>query len=449
MKYSESWGVKLFKTRYILDELGNLQSDKKGIPGLDTLLSIGLGQDQQFTLVLQTMQQLISVYGSDVDKVIQGNVANIIFLKSTDDSLLETLQKMSGTKHVSEIDGKNIGYDIEKIWLRTEGKVNYNFSTKEVPVIKYNDLAFIKMRNSIIFRAGAAPIWNRNQTAHPMSWRLHMNTIEVPGKKFTLKTIPTTSTVMEYDLRKNQPNFEDMLEKRISQALLVEQCVDMYKNVHGFSDFNIAQLDPDEFASDVLDLITSIRDNDMEDDEMLSALSEYDLDNVEPNEEFIQTTMNINQKLDANKRKVYAGGKWSREMFYPDYGVVDGHGGQPNHSCDSVLIKAYLALQGEFKNASREGFDVQDDSLYIGDTLAIRKLDMSEYAETVQQASHNPSSKVYSESGEPVVETSYEVTDDFYKYLADMTSWKFLGGKFDKEVARQIIKEEKEREREN
>lgn len=48
----------LYKTRFMLDEVGNLQSDGHGIDGLATMLSIGLGQDQQFTLILQTLQQL-------------------------------------------------------------------------------------------------------------------------------------------------------------------------------------------------------------------------------------------------------------------------------------------------------------------------------------------------------------------------------------------------------
>lgn len=42
----------------------NLQSDKHGIANFQTMLSIGLGQDQQFTLILQTLQQLKDVYGA-------------------------------------------------------------------------------------------------------------------------------------------------------------------------------------------------------------------------------------------------------------------------------------------------------------------------------------------------------------------------------------------------
>lgn len=40
------------------------------------MLSIGLGQEQQFTLILQTLQQLRDVYGDSVDKIVQGNTSN-------------------------------------------------------------------------------------------------------------------------------------------------------------------------------------------------------------------------------------------------------------------------------------------------------------------------------------------------------------------------------------
>lgn len=56
----------------------NLQSEGHGISGFQTMLSIGLGQEQQFTLILQTLQQLRDVYGESVDKVIQGNTSNIV-----------------------------------------------------------------------------------------------------------------------------------------------------------------------------------------------------------------------------------------------------------------------------------------------------------------------------------------------------------------------------------
>lgn len=46
----------LYKTRFMLDELGNLQSEGHGISGFQTMLSIGLGQEQQFSATCCTMK---------------------------------------------------------------------------------------------------------------------------------------------------------------------------------------------------------------------------------------------------------------------------------------------------------------------------------------------------------------------------------------------------------
>lgn len=73
LRTSETKMKPLYKTRFMLDELGNLQSEGHGIDGFQTMLSIGLGQEQQFTLILQTLQQLKDVYGDSVDKIVQGN----------------------------------------------------------------------------------------------------------------------------------------------------------------------------------------------------------------------------------------------------------------------------------------------------------------------------------------------------------------------------------------
>ena len=46
----------LYKTRFMLDELGNLQSEGHGISGFETMLSIGLGQEQQFSATCCAMK---------------------------------------------------------------------------------------------------------------------------------------------------------------------------------------------------------------------------------------------------------------------------------------------------------------------------------------------------------------------------------------------------------
>lgn len=58
-------GKPFYLTRSMLDELGNMQVDGHGIENFQTKLSIGLGQGQQYTMVLQTVQQLKDVYGAN------------------------------------------------------------------------------------------------------------------------------------------------------------------------------------------------------------------------------------------------------------------------------------------------------------------------------------------------------------------------------------------------
>ena len=145
---------------------------------------------------------------------------------------------------------------------QVEGKTSYTMTTKEEPVISYNDMAFISERNSIVFRAGDSPIWNRNETILPMSWRLFKDTIQQPGKTYSLQTIPTLSTAMDFDVRKNQPNFTKMLEKRMMQAQVAEDAAKSYQEAYEYDDDDIARLDPDNYSDEIMDLIYSTLDPD-------------------------------------------------------------------------------------------------------------------------------------------------------------------------------------------
>ena len=57
----------LHKTRFMVDELGNLQSKGQGIEGFETILTTGLGREHQFTLILQVPQPLKDVQGNIED----------------------------------------------------------------------------------------------------------------------------------------------------------------------------------------------------------------------------------------------------------------------------------------------------------------------------------------------------------------------------------------------
>ena len=449
----------LYKTRFMLDELGNLQSEGHGIAGFETMLSIGLGQEQQFTLILQTLQQARDVYGDSVDKIIQGNVANIVFLKSTDDTMIETLAKMSGTRHRAVRDSKTVTQDTERLieGLNVEGKVSYTISAKEESVIGYNDLAFLPERNSIIFSAGISPIWNRNAEILPMSWRLFKDTIQHPGHTYSLQTIPTLSSALEFDVRLNQPDFVKMLDKRIEQAANAAEAMDLYRDAYNLDDYGISILDPDVYSAEVMDLIASIeaerqgQSDESEDYDMMSedayrafvgagyaVFSQDDSIN-----EDVQQELAMQQKIqDDRAKKRYAEGQISRADFIGDNGSVI-------HSLDDEIIAAYRDAKHELVRDARF-FRVDENGslcslegrVYISQGLSSSEL------RAIQDASSDNTQGVYGDDqsiSDAAELGSWQVHDVFYKFLGNLESWEDLGnGSFDRAIAR--IHERRENE---
>lgn len=399
-----------------------------------------LGQEQQFTLILQTLQQLRDVYGDSVDKIVQGNTSNIIFLKSTDDSMLDTLQKMSGTTHRAYKDSKTVTKDMEKIMLQNEGKVSYTMSVKEVPVISYNDMAFIPERNSIVFRAGDSPMWNRNETIFPMSWKLFSDTIVQPGKDYTLQTIPTLSSAMDFDVRLNQPDFYKMVEKRKLQARYAQQAMDAYKQAYGYTDYQISQLDQDVYSDEVMEIINQIIleaeaekmgvvEEDLPDD--FDPMNDFnaDMSMYQDNLEQLIATQDAESTYGAMREKKFAGGNIAPSD------LVD-EGGNVSHNLDRLILAAAKECRAFLLRDTAHFSDRSDGNLWSADgVLYIRKQSESESLRDINKAAKDKDSSVYAEGNvsEKDIEAigAFVVEDAFIRFLAKCDKWDFAGGRFE------------------
>jgi type IV secretory pathway TraG/TraD family ATPase VirD4 len=428
----------LYKTRFMLDELGNLQSEGHGIAGFETMLSIGLGQDQQFTIILQTLQQLRDVYGESVDKIVQGNTSNIMFLKSTDDSMIETLSKMSGTRHVAYRDSKTVTKDTERLvkGLNVEGKVSYTMSTKEEPVISYNDMAFISERQSIVFRAGDAPVWNRNETILPMSWRLFKDTIVHPGHEYTLQTIPTLSSAIDFDVRLNQPDFEKMMGKRMLQAEAAVDSTNVYQAAYGYTDVDITRLDPDVYSDEVMELVdVALRETIAGETGM--AADDVDLEDApegfydndwEADLEMQEAVKSAQASAAVRQELIFAGGQISRDM------LVNAAGQALKSPLDREITEAYKATRAYLERDSRH-FRVGANGELLsadGQAVYIDRIDETDTVKALNQAAKDEDSRVYAEDALDEF-TGYDVTPDFYQFLARQDSWRDIaGGEFER-----------------
>ena len=358
------------------------------------------------------------------------NTSNIVFLKSTDDSMLDTLQKMSGTTHRSYTDSKTITRDKQRIFMQNESKVSYTMTTKEVPVISYNDMAFISPSNSIIFRAGDPPIWNRNETVLPMSWRLFTNTIVHAGHDYSLQTIPTLSSALDFDVRKNQPDFTQMLNKRMEQAIIAVKAKTAYQEAYGYTDYQISQLDPDVYSDEIMSIINAYLRK--KNEEVNEDADDFDYNNpdadwmrdIEANKEVEVARIEAEKRQSENDRKKFAQGTLSPGAFV-------SVAGQANHNMDKDIIAVYVDTIGGFKRDT-QNFNVKNNSLYSADgqTLYIESVSNSEDLKNLNQAAQDENSKVYSE-GKIEQHQSYIVTDAFLKFLATRDKWDFAEGRFE------------------
>lgn len=427
------------------------------------------------------------------DGIATHNTSNIVFLKSTDDTMIETLSKMSGTTHTVYKDSKTVTKDVERFASQNEGKVSYTMTAKEEPVISYNDLNSLSVRNSIVFRAGDPPIWNRNEMILPMSWKLFSNKITYKGRAYTLQTIPTLSSAIDFDVRKNQPDFTKMLIKRIEQAVNAPKAMEKYATTYNLNDYDIAMMDPDVYAGEVMEIVSAmvlenrrierLKRRQNSSNVSQSALHDGSLDEVSSKsndpldsqvgdildnmEQYgdISSSFTDNKELEekineysdpTRTQKRFAGGKLSPNDLYDKTS-----GGQLYESYNIYIIEAFIKNINGFRNDPQnrflvEGPEGQESLKYRSEsgfedaiTFDLNKLHEEEEARAQMQGlAQEDNNRVYeqdagaiSDLGDEITRRihSYHVNKSFVMWLSDLPTWKDIAnGDFENDMANRV-----------
>lgn len=375
------------------------------------------------------------------------NTSNIVFLKSTDDTMIETLAKMSGTRHVAYVASKTITKDVQQAnpMGNVDGKVSYTMSLEQEAVVTYNMMARIPERNSIVFRAGDAPVVNRNETILPMSWKLFANDIPHPGHdEYTLQTIPTLSSALEFDVRKNQPDFEGgLLAKRMRQACTAVHAKEVYRLAYGYTPADIARLDPDVYSNEVMELVDAAARENMADD------NGGDPDSMSPDEiaDEMGTTDRVDEEVALEVERAAATRALLAEKLYAEHQIskemlVTNDGKALVHPLDEEIIEACKAagsaMERDGAHFSRGGngelCSADGSVVYLrraAETVSLRQL---------EAASEDPDAGVWTEEAADMTPTTglatFEVMPAMYEYLASLPSWKAIAsGEFDRSMA--------------
>lgn len=454
-----------YPTKYMLDEVGNLSSDGSGIPDLQTKESIGLAQGQYFTLILQTLSQLRDIYGDKIDSILQGNSGNILYIKSTDDDMLGKLEALSGKTHRIEHDSQTISHDNYKVINRTDGKISNNRTVKEVPVISKNDMLQVPKGNLMVFGKGN-PVWNRNQCAMPYSFMLlwdkssELKDFE-ESKSYTLRTVPTTANTMDFDILNNQPNFIQMVSKRVSQARLTKTKIDLYKqnhqiNGHTLTDDDLTRIDPEALSKELMRAINEqIAFN-----ESAEADPSDDYSDVDPTTDFkspseIENGLRATQEDNPEVRQAQAeqdalANESGKEIYA--HNQISKHDllFDKTEDVKNCLGNAYVKLLDKFR-ASDE-YDVDDcNNLRVGGQLMIKdasdqlKQAKSGFGEDGSDGGDGLDSLMAGGSSDDDFDSNtidddgfkVEVTDAWLKYLSQLPNWRgILNGEYDDLVAK-------------
>lgn len=304
-----------------------------------------------------------------------------------------------------------------------------------------------------------------------MSWRLFKNTITQPGKEYSLQTIPTLSSALDFDIRQNQPDFVKMLDKRLAQACKVNEATTMYKEAYAYSDAELAKLDIDAYADEIMALVGAMLDDSIgkgvedgvysdenddgefvdasdwvEDDfvpdyasdiESAESYGMFDESSFENNESVqTETAKRMAQKTERD-RKIYAGGYISRSM------LINPNGSVRAHAFDRDFSEIFANNMGEMLRDTNY-FEDRDGNLYgINGEPYIVKADNSAMIAKLNDASKSAETNVFSEDDITQKDlsefTTYVVTDAFYRFLASLDSWSFANGVFESEMKRRMI----------
>lgn len=357
--------------------------------------------------------------------------------------MIDTLSKMSGITHKVYRDGKTVTTDVEKMLLPTEGKISYNMGAKERPLISYNDLAYLPERNSIVFRGGQNPIWNRNETILPMSWRLLKDNPQIPGKDFSFQTMPTMSSAKDFDVRKNQPDFIEMVNNRMKESKEVDNAMEAYKKIYGYTDYDIDKLDPDLYARDIMDIVNNELNKDTVFEEHYSEIND-NLDGLS------EESLNLREKLTDNTEvKEYIENEereksiWDSEGRYAGGLIAKGdlvsYGAhQINPALEFEIVRGFIDSLGAFQQDSAN-FSFKNGNMYSADgskTYMVKTDDRDVY-ENLKEESKDPNSRIYDETNEDDVIRIYNYVpkSSFYHFLVNQDNWyDFANGMFEERM---------------
>ena len=186
---------------FLIDEFGNMPA----IEGMANMLTVCLGRNIRFNLIIQAYAQIESLYGNDW-KTIDGNCNNTIYLLTSDLDTAERISKTLGPKTIKSKSrsGKTIDLDKSKtvgIEARSLLDANELMRLKEGESVV---IRTIKRQDNKRNRIRQFPIYNHEKTALKYRWE-YLGDLYDTSKSINDFDIPCAHAAM--NLKENQIHY--------------------------------------------------------------------------------------------------------------------------------------------------------------------------------------------------------------------------------------------------
>lgn len=216
------------QVRFIVDEAGNMPA----IDSLDSLVTVGGGQNMFFDFWIQSYTQFYEKYGDNKAKTIIGNCANQIYILSNDEDTTTFFSKQLGNETILDLQRTGEKLDLSKTFLE---------STMEHPLLSPSKLMELHEGENVIHRVikrrdlkrnhiKPMPIFNSIETGTSFLPRYeHLADIFPDPDKIDLDDVIEESrdhiNVLErvWDFRESQ----DLIEAKSSGLILYKTIADM------------------------------------------------------------------------------------------------------------------------------------------------------------------------------------------------------------------------------
>ncbi|MEH6944797.1 type IV secretory system conjugative DNA transfer family protein [Bacillus sp. JJ722] len=178
---------------FLLDEFGNMPS----IEGMANIITVCLGRNIRFNLIIQAYSQLKNKYGDDAP-TIDGNCGNTIYILTNDQETADKISKKLGDKTINSLSRNGQGFSLDK--NKTEG-------VDGRPLLTASELKGLQEGESVVLRVIKRTDQNRNRiTAYPI-----FNTDKTRLKyrwEYLAKEFDTDKSILDIDIPSLHENLD-------------------------------------------------------------------------------------------------------------------------------------------------------------------------------------------------------------------------------------------------